>query len=519
MSTRTQRDKEYVSLIAEQLKHADRMEPFRGHHTGLQPPGERKSVMKQPRPGHGLSLSKPSSIKDLCERIFALEAEHGLLDLQVDGVKIWQYRRVRAFDSIAQALGIMSDTHPIQRDLISVLKRRYHNAVSILLHSPFRYAGQIDTLVFDHVRSKSIDGKPADIYTYFLLEKLRREGKRVLVIEGAWHGVHVRPATCERRHIEAINLRTLVDRIVGRYRCSQEGMLRIEELNRLICRSFAVDIDLRPLLREAVTRFQSDIRSYSQLLARLRPTCIYLVVGYSHYAPLVQVARHMGIKTVELQHGASSRYHLGYSFPGQPTLDYFADVIESWGSYWSEMEELPLPRERIIDSGFSYFHYMRKRHAGIRRRKDQLLVLSQTPIGASLAERVLRVVELGSTEHITIMYKLHPGEYLSWRKYPALARLANMPNIEIIDRDCDLYHLFAESEYQTGVFSTAIFEGIQMGCKTMLFRLPGVEHMEKLANKGLAVYFSENSTLEENLRLADSIALSHRSEELFGFSV
>lgn len=490
-----------------------------GKSDSLGSPGKPPPLNLQPLPEHRLTLSKPSSTKDLCECIFALEAEHGLLDLQVDGVKIWQYRRVRIFDSIAQALGIMSDPHPIQRDLISVLKRRYHNAVSILRHSPFRYAGQIDALVFDHVRSKIIEGKPVDIYSHFLLEKLRREGKRVLVIEGAWHGVHVRPATCERRHIEAIHLRSFVGRILGRYRCSQEGVQRIEELNALVCRSFAVDIDLRPLLRETVTRFQSDIRSYSQLLSRLRPTCIYLVVGYSHYAPLVQTARGMGIKTVELQHGASSRYHLGYSFPGRPTLDYFSDVIDSWGSYWSEMEELPLPRERIIDSGFPYFHYMRKRHAGVNRRKDQLLVLSQTPIGASLAERVLRAVELDSAEHIKIVYKLHPGEYLSWRKYPALARLAKMPNIEIIDRDCDLYHLFAESEYQTGVFSTAIFEGIQMGCKTMLFRLPGVEHMERLANKGLVVYFSENSTLEENLRLADSVALSHLGDELFGCSV
>ena len=44
MDARTQRFEDYVSLIAKQLKHADRVGPFRGYCTGLLLPGERKSV-------------------------------------------------------------------------------------------------------------------------------------------------------------------------------------------------------------------------------------------------------------------------------------------------------------------------------------------------------------------------------------------------------------------------------------------------------------------------------------------
>lgn len=462
------------------------------------------------------------SIKDICERIFALEAEHGLLDLQVDGVKVWQFKRMHIYYRIVQACGVIKDPHPIQRDLMSVLKRRLNNAASILFHSPFSCREGVDALVFDHVRSKLIDGEPADIYTHFLLERLKKEGQRVMVIEGAWHGRHIRPASSERRHIEAINLRCFLDRMLGRHRCSQEGLRKIEWLNELIRRTFAIEVDLRPLLREAVTRFQSNARSYSQLLSRLQPKCIYFVVGYSHYAPLVHAARSMGIKTVELQHGVISRYHLGYSFPGRPKLDYFADVMESWGSYWSEMPELPLPRERVVDNGFPYFHYMRKLNAGVIRKPGQLLVLSQTAIGHDLAREVVRAIERGGAGGIKIVYKLHPGEFLNWRKNPALVRLANMPNVEIIDRDCDLYRLFAESEYQTGVFSTAIFEGIQMGCKTVLFRLPGVEYMDNLASKGLVVYFDDTLNLEENLYRADPIVVPHHGDAagaLFGCSI
>src|SRR6266496_1101909 len=44
MGTTTKRFEQYVSLIAQQLGHADRVEPFRGYCTGLLLPVQRKSV-------------------------------------------------------------------------------------------------------------------------------------------------------------------------------------------------------------------------------------------------------------------------------------------------------------------------------------------------------------------------------------------------------------------------------------------------------------------------------------------
>ena len=456
------------------------------------------------------------SIKNICERIFALEAKHGLLDLQVDGVKIWQYKRMHIYHRIIASCGVVDYPPPLQRNWLSVLRSLWNSMVSILLHSPFRYRGKIDYLIFDHARPKILDGIPVDIYTHFLIEQLKKQGQRILVIEGPYQGTHIRPASPERRRLEAINFRSLFDGLLGRNLCSREGLRQAEALNVLVRETFAVNLDLRPIFRAAVPRFHSNVRSYSKLLARLQPKSIYLVNGYSHFAPLMYAARQAGISTVEIQHGVISRYHLGYSYPGRLALDYFADYLELWGGYWAEIEEIPLPRERIITRGFPYFHYMKKSHAAVRRRQNQVLIFSQTIIGSRLAEQVLQAIEPGSTEELKIVYKLHPSEYLIWRNYPALVRLAQMPNVEIIDRDCDVYRLYAESEYQLGVFSTAIFEGIAMGCKTILFNLPGVEYMEQLAERGLIVYFTEGSSLSQNLKAADSLPLLQRCEEFFG---
>jgi hypothetical protein len=54
------------------------------------------------------------------------------------------------------------------------------------------------------------------------------------------------------------------------------------------------------------------------------------------------------------------------------------------------------------------------------------------------------------------------------------------------DNRIELYRYLAESEYLAGVFSTAIYEGLAFGCKTVIIELPGAEYMEELMDKGLA---------------------------------
>ena len=39
--------------------------------------------------------------------------------------------------------------------------------------------------------------------------------------------------------------------------------------------------------------------------------------------------------------------------------------------------------------------------------------------------------------------------------------------------------MFSVSEYQLGVFSTALYEGVEFGCKTILADLPGIEYMDQ----------------------------------------
>jgi len=69
--------------------------------------------------------------------------------------------------------------------------------------------------------------------------------------------------------------------------------------------------------------------------------------------------------------------------------------------------------------------------------------------------------------------------------------------IEVVDgQSPDLYRLLAESYWQLGVYSTAIFEGLGLGCKTILVNLPGIEYMDPLVEAGAVQVVGQPSDIE-----------------------
>ena len=57
--------------------------------------------------------------------------------------------------------------------------------------------------------------------------------------------------------------------------------------------------------------------------------------------------------------------------------------------------------------------------------------------------------------------------------------LKGLENKIKIVKNINLYKQLATSEFQAGVFSTALYEGVEFNCKTILLDLPGIEYMDK----------------------------------------
>ena len=128
--------------------------------------------------------------------------------------------------------------------------------------------------------------------------------------------------------------------------------------------------------------------------------------------------------------------------------------------------------------------------------QKQILFISQGVIGKYLSKLAYELadnlnqneMEEDDNEDYTFIYKLHPGEYGTWREnYDYLTKaIDEFDNFTVIDKsEPPLYELFAKSNYQIGAFSTAIYEGLAFNCKTFIIDVPGVEYLDDLINKNI----------------------------------
>lgn len=432
---------------------------------------------------------REGAIAELCEAVWRAETALGLLDWETRGVRLWEASRMTAYYAIAKAAGVL-EMPAVQ--LAAGLTPRVKKAVELVragvLQHPLSPATppKLDALVFESGRAYPIDGRMLCPYTFALSSELTRKGHHLLLVNRRAPGQPDKSPDPRRRRLEALELVRAVVGPGGAALLDRKARAKIAELDAHLTRLVGKPIATRAILAGVLARFLVDRALYRRMLAIHQPEVVYCVVAYSGLAPLVAAAREAGVRSVELQHGVISRYHLGYSYPGYDfaKLAYFPDQLYSWGEPWDSLMDVPVPDARRVPYGFRYFEHEAARYRGLPRERGRILVISQGTIGRELAETVLRLAP--RLRSATIDYKLHPSESARWRQYPALVALSEQPNVTI-RTDGNLYELMARCEWQLGVYSTALYEGHALGLKTALARLSGIEYMSRWFERGAAI--------------------------------
>lgn len=412
------------------------------------------------------------SIAEICEAVWALEERYDLLQFQMQGVKPWQAQRWHIVSRLIVELGVMQAPHaPTSR---SEKLFGFGQYLSNGLRRGSLNLKPRPRLIMAHPRSKYIDGQHIDIYTHDLERDLLQQGIPFYELDRGHHGVHLRPSAPFRIPLDdQVLLRKALRPLVH---TSRRHDPRIAEFSQALHQALGVQLRLHPLFHHYVQRYLIEARMFKRLLQRVQPERIDLVVSYGDLAPLIASAKQLNIPVHELQHGTLSRYHMGYSFPNGPhDLDYFPDHFWAWSNFWKASVDWPISPKQVHVRPFAHQEQQIRRTAHLQRRPKQLLVLSQGSLTEAIAAQVLK--HFKRFADWSIQYKLHPGEYNNWQDSPSLSTLAQRPNVQI-HKDTDLAVLFAQSQTQLGVYSTALFEGHDFGCQTILLNLPGLrEHM------------------------------------------
>ncbi len=434
-----------------------------------------------------------TDLENIHSKFLELEHDFQLWDRTIAGLPFWDYLRVPVYNFLTRNTGIFCKAHWHSRTTINTatnlkdrLLARWKNLEYWIFRNPFRQKS-CDFLFIGHPRRKlGDDGTYWDIYCDPIIDYLGSD--RCLVIEEPYchTSKHMSPPHTKRlTYTDAVYFHNRIRRKkpVLSPRISSSEMDWMISLQDEVSKRFGVESENLIIDRflKSYRDHHNHLNTYANLLKALKPKAVFLVCSYGKEA-WVATFKKVKVPCIELQHGTIGPYHPGYAYPDPAQKSLFPDFFLSFGKYWEETTPLPLAKDRIFTIGYPYLDEGLKEYRATPKKR-QVIIVSQWTLGDRFAQFALELRE-HLPENWDIVLKLHPGEYIDWQsRYPNLVH----SNIRVIDQDRPpLYELLAESHIQIGAYSTAIFEGLALGCQTYLIDAPGIEYMQPLVEKGWA---------------------------------
>lgn len=437
-------------------------------------------------------------------RFLELETECELFELRVEDVPAWERIRFDVNRKLMQEIGLIGSasdvnstraTHPLER------ARSFGEAMTT--NNPF-VSRTTDVLCWGLPRRKQQeDGRWWDLYFDPLYERL---GFDHLHVEEPYLGTHRRPAKTERiAYLDQISaVEGISDAIrLPKIRFSSSTQQTLATFEESLEAIFDATIDVTGILRRSLRSRSVRKPMYKKLLERVDPSVCVLVKSYGKET-FVEACQEQDIPTIELQHGALSEYHFGYSYPGERTKAAFPDYFFAFGEHFCSLAAYPIPRENVRSVGYPYLETSLERfgEAGTQGSaqpngsQERVLFLSQGTVGEQLSKLAIALQNHDSFEG-EIVYKHHPREYESWRDhYPWLVDT----DLTVVDTDSpSLYELFDTATAQVGVYSTTLYEGLAFELPTFLLEMDRTEFVQDIVDEGWAAVVNSADELAEEL--------------------
>jgi len=441
------------------------------------------------------------NLKEIRDKFLKIEEDLDLFNKKIQDIYFWEYIRFSLFNKIISKKKIYRVSYiKKKKNLLSRIKTKIEIIINSFTNNPIWRATQKDIIIYGHRRRKKLEnGKFWDIYIDFFIDSLPYSYQ---AIEDQYSGTHLKPP--RNKEIKYTDWFLLLDffhkKSFSLKSLNKEEIKIINRITNKIESDFKLKINILDIVKNMFINREIIKRRLNKILDKYKPRLVIEVVSYRlQNKVLNEVCKNLNIPTIELQHGSVNEYHLGYYFPYYPRegLKTFPDYFFTFSDFWNNTIEYPIDRKNIKAVGFPFFEYQFAKYKG-SYKKEQVVFISDSKIGMKLSKIALELRKL-LPNNFNVVYKLHPEEYDIWRR--TYTWLIGCKGIEVIDQHQDnLYKLFAESKYQVGVNSTAIYEGIGFGLKTFLIRLPGIEHMEYLINNSLAVEVRDAMELEKGIR-------------------
>lgn len=421
--------------------------------------------------------------KHLINKFLEFEETNKLFDIKVRGFQVWAFVRFSVYFQLIEEEFKTGKPHNKQTRTSKFCNYIANSFTAFFLHNPIFFLKKKECIFFNHSRRFFFNNKWEEPYTdQFLLKMDKRD---FYIFEAPSLEKHSKNVLVphNRKYLDTINLIcTVYARIFSKSNhFKKHEYEKLKTIEKLIFSTFNFQISISEIeYNFFYLKIYKKILRY--IVKKIQPKVIYQVVYYNPINMLVnQIATELGIPTVEFQHGTMGHYHIAYNIKSTEQQDWLPKKIWFFNEFWKDSIRLPIKEEDKIIYGNPYLENVKQSYAR-KSVKDHsikmILFISQGTIGDKLAALALDISKKLNNKIFKLIFKLHPSEYPDWRRrYPELSN----SNIEVVDNNqTHLYEYFAKSDIQIGVYSTAIYEGLEFGLKTFILKAYGWQYMEEL---------------------------------------
>lgn len=224
------------------------------------------------------------------------------------------------------------------------------------------------------------------------------------------------------------------------------------------------------LIARKIARLPVMQAVYRRMLEKVAPRLVLIEEGcYGDRGVFNHVAREMGIRIAEPQHGMVSGGHDAYCYA--PILrestayrNYLPHDFLGYGKWWNDQIDVPLDKWVI---GHPHYSEQRQGIDGPLDDMRDILILSdgiEFPLYLTLANKL----DLLLKGRYRVVLRPHPLERARvYREFPN----GTAGNV-IIDNNRDIYQSFSNAYAVAGEVSTGLFEAIGIARKVLLWETP-----------------------------------------------
>ncbi|MEH7504136.1 hypothetical protein V7152_19340 [Neobacillus drentensis] len=430
------------------------------------------------------------------ETFFELETSLNLLNQQIMGVYFWKL--VRA-DIITYSRGKLVNGEVEKKEKVaqSQKKEKKNPFIQNPQASPLYSKGEVDYIILDRGKKTSYKEELVDIFTYDIEQEIKKRDLSYLILDFPFMGQYFSDFDDVRKNIESVfYFWGSQARLVNPQPTEEENLL-FQTIPQEFKSRFGFDINeifnFRNKILAEIKRFKFEYLYYFKVFIEKKPKKIFTTIYYRRHAA-VEAAKILNIPVVDIQYANININHPAYGFPAGVAVPYFPNEIIVWGDFFKEVTPVPNNANVIVYSP-SYYKETSKEYNYIKKQENLITFASQHSIGEKLFE--LAFIYANNNPEMDVIFRLHPGELGKYEDYKYFNQAMNLNNFKLSTKDTDELHgLLAKSQYQVGVFSTTMIEGILHRTNSIFVNISGVEEYQYIYENNFAPLINNEKELQ-----------------------